>query len=442
MSWRQPGYRPLANAITASFHQTTQPPQLEFAHFTAAQWRRTWFWIDASGLALYFLRNSENANIISSLDPETVRQLRSKYQMNRERSAALFAEFCALNDAFTRANIIFANLKGFTLSPHSCPDPTLRLQLDLDFLLRTADLVICKQILENRGYKLSARTPATWEFKAAHIPSKALSNPYQKSSYRSVELHVQLKGLDLSPTAADELLERRVNTLCCDQLVPALAPADQFISQALHILGHLRSAGTRPAWLLEFKQHVNTRAADPHFWLEVQRIAQTDPLIPVAIGTSMILSHDLFGLTIPASMVNWTERSVPGNVRTWLKHYGREAVLADFPGTKLYLLLERELALANVLPQTAPSLHVLPALCVPRIFRKHPDETSSIRLLRWRLNSRYILFRLRFHITQGLLYILELLRWKLFLRPASSFSPLQRLTKRKQVRDNSTAVVP
>ena len=413
MRWRQPAYRPLAEAIVDCFSQKTEESQTKLACFTPAQWRMTWFWLDASGLALYLLSHAEHAGFVSALDPATVVQLRCKLEDNCERSAGLFREFIDLNQAFDRAGIVFVNLKGFTLTPYSCADPRLRLQLDLDFLVRSSDLAACKYLVEQRGYELSAATSSTLEFKAEHHAEADFCSPYSKTPHRSVELHLHLSGLDCDRAITDQLLNRRVYMACgTDAVVPVLSPADQLISQALHILGHLRGATTRPSWLLEFGNHVHARTGDPCFWFDVQHLSRRNPLMPVAVGTSMLLARDLFGLTIPAAIQPWAEHSVPEGIRVWLQHYGRRAVLADFPGTKLYLLLERELSLGHVIHATARSPSVLPTPRIPKLFRSQREETTRTRFRGWWMQSLYILFRLRFHISQGLVYMLESHRWR------------------------------
>ena len=443
MRWRQPAHRPLVDAIVDSFSQPPEQFRAALARFTPAQWRKTWFWLDASGLSLYLLQYAEETGLIDALNPATVAQLRCKLETNSERTADLLREFILLNSEFAKAGIVFTNLKGFTLAPHSCKRPELRLQLDLDFLVRSADLAVCRTILERHGYVLSAATSHTWEFKAEHHAGVDVSSPYSKTPYRSVELHVQLSGMDCNTAETNELLNRRVHISCGGQSIPALSPADQLISQALHILGHLRSATTRPAWLLEFGNNVRAHTNDPCFWFDVQQLSRRDPLIPVAVAVSMLLTRDLFGLAIPLSICNWAERSALPGIRAWLQHYGRRAVLADFPGTKLYLLLDRELVLTNALPPTARSPTLLPARRIPTLFRPQPDETTRIRLRRWWLQSRFVLFRLRFHISQGLVYAWELHRWigQSALSSQECDTP-QTLTKRKQVHDNSHAAAP
>ena len=54
---------------------------------------------------------------------------------NRMRTRALFEEAAAISAELTRLDVQFALYKGITLTPDSTPDPALRWQVDLDFLV-------------------------------------------------------------------------------------------------------------------------------------------------------------------------------------------------------------------------------------------------------------------------------------------------------------------
>jgi hypothetical protein len=308
--------------------------------------------------------------------------------------------------------VFFANLKGFTLVPDSCPSPELRLQLDFDFLIAAKDLLKCQWILEERGYRISAKTSSTWEFKAGDHASAKLSNPYQKTPFRSVELHFTPNAENTHPDISDERLNQLSLWHYEGHSFPALTAPDQFVGQATHILAHLRSATTRPQWLLEFGRHAAARSKDLRFWRDVQQLARSNPLVSIALGISARITRDTFGLAMHLPVLDCAEQSLPENVRLWVERYGPRVVMADFPGTKLYLLLERELALCSVYQRSTASSSALPSLRIPRLFYPQPAQTIRARLRRWSAQSRYFLFRLRFHVVEGLRYHFEARRWK------------------------------
>ena len=99
----------------------------------------------------------------------------------------MFAEWASLNQSFQAAGLLYANLKGFTLSPESCPRPELRCQLDLDFLVDGAQLSLYRDLLHETGYDLVAATPDVWEFKAGSSEMVSVKDHYKARPQRCVD---------------------------------------------------------------------------------------------------------------------------------------------------------------------------------------------------------------------------------------------------------------
>jgi hypothetical protein len=96
----------------------------------------------------------------------------------------------------------------------------------------------------------------------------------------------------------------------------------------------------------------------------------------------------------------------------WIERYGTNVLLAQFPGTKLYLLLETALS-----GDEGAGLHkrfgkLLPLHQPPRVVVGSGDESLLSKLKRTLTEINYFFFRLRFHITQGFSYMIEASRWK------------------------------
>jgi hypothetical protein len=88
------------------------------------------------------------------------------------------------------------------------------------------------------------------------------------------------------------------------------------------------------------------------------------------------------------------------------------AVFGSNPGSKLYLLLQRELEAAGV-PAKRPIRQILlPVRLPPPVIRAFPNETLEVRLGRYRMQLYFILLRLRFHVVEGLRYAWESHRWR------------------------------
>ena len=152
----------VVEAVIASFRDSSEHAVQRLAGLTQRDWARSMLWLDASGLALYFLNRLQLLGIEDAIPAPTLERLRQSQADNCLRSASMLSEFCSLNEAFQAAGVQYANEKGFTLSPDSCPDASLRHQVDFDFMVDGDDLNICREILEQRGYVLTKSSPTEW----------------------------------------------------------------------------------------------------------------------------------------------------------------------------------------------------------------------------------------------------------------------------------------
>src|ERR1700761_797853 len=125
MKWRQPADRKAVEAIVATFRDPAEALRRRLEGVPQRDWVRSYYWLDASGLALYFLNQLQALGIEDALPDTVLSRLYQNLADNRVRVDAMFAEFTALNHAFQSAGVDYANLKGFALSPESCPNPSL-----------------------------------------------------------------------------------------------------------------------------------------------------------------------------------------------------------------------------------------------------------------------------------------------------------------------------
>jgi hypothetical protein len=148
------------------------------------------------------------------------------------------------------------------------------------------------------------------------------------------------------------------------------------------------------------------------FWSELRQVAQRNPRAPIALGVITLLITRLMGAFAPDGLTSWTVDKLPARVRLWVELYGRQAVLASFPGNKLYLLLQRELARSGVPAKRSLRQALLPLSLPPLIVHAQENETRRMRARRCWIQLRFVLFRLKFHAVQGLGYIRESVRWR------------------------------
>ncbi|HTZ57388.1 MAG TPA: nucleotidyltransferase family protein [Acidobacteriaceae bacterium] len=422
MKWRSRASRKAVETIVATFCTSVQESSRRLSSLSAGDWQKSWLWIDASGMALYFLERIVSLHLETSLPTATVRRLKANLADNRDRSSSMFTEFIALNHSFQAAGLVYANLKGFTLYPDYCPRPELRCQFDFDFLVDGNQLHLCQEILEGLGYELWAITPDVWEFKAGASQLTHISDHYKPGPQRSVELHFASSQAEPYLPFRDPRLQRCVDHSWAGATFPALSPADQFIAQSLHIYKHVCSACTRLSWLLEYQHCIAAHFHDHNLWNEVREQAWKQRNAPVAIGLATLLASQIFGAEVPPELGEWIER-LPASVRLWANEYGRESMLADFPGTKLYLLLQEQLKGGDDAWKHARRRSLLPVHRAPRIVSVPAHDSAWNRICSEFHQARFLLFRLRFHVVEGARYFVESSRWRRRLATLHEFKP-------------------
>lgn len=414
MGWVSRSHPALVDAIVASFSASREEARTLLSHFTAENWARTEYWLDSSGLALYFLDIVQTRRLRGTIDSRILEKLQRKLGDNKLRLGTMFREWIDINRSFQSAGIAYANLKGFTLFPHSCPDISLRHVSDFDFLVDPSDINRARALLEERGYRLTGETARSLEFKTEGRIRTSLEGQYEVDNRRSAELHITGENM---PSVEASKRDVRLNRLSTWDFptgrFPSLEPADQLIGQALHLLGHLRQEYTRASWLLEYRYHVETRRRDTAFWGAVQTRSEAQPENAIALGLSTVLATELFGHFAPPELRVWTVDALPPKVLLWANLYGRRAVLSDVPGTKLYLLLDDALKLVQSGRTAAGTLRQLMPLRRPdRLVPIAPRTSVRGRLRRELIELQFLFFRLRFHLKEGIRYLVEWNRWK------------------------------
>jgi hypothetical protein len=120
----------------------------------------------------------------------------------------------------------------------------------------------------------------------------------------------------------------------------------------------------------------------------------------------------------PESLTRWTVDRLPQPVRLWVEMYGHRAALGSHPGSKAYLLLQRELELAGISGKGTIRKSLLPSRLPPMVIRALPNERLSVRLRRYFMQLQLILARIRFHLVEGLRFKMESRRWRRMKRLA------------------------
>jgi hypothetical protein len=264
-----------------------------------------------------------------------------------------------------------------------------------------SELGLCQATLERFGYAVTGKHGNVVEFKAGSEQIPSIRELYKCRSQRSVEVHF-VPPSRAALTRHDGVLSRQQNRVWNGVTFPTLSDVDMFLAQANHLFRHLRSEWTRISWLLEFRTFVNVRTGDTKFWQDVRNQAATNADGALAVGVAVLLATEVLGDFGPPELLAWSVEAVPRSMRLWLDRYGKTVLRSDFPGTKLYLLLDGELSNGRNVRKLFP-LHRPPRITYPEGRRSVQACLSQI----W-----FALFRLRFHVVEGSRYVIAAQQWK------------------------------
>jgi hypothetical protein len=113
------------------------------------------------------------------------------------------------------------------------------------------------------------------------------------------------------------------------------------------------------------------------------------------------------GKFAPETLTSWTVDRPPRDAELWIELYGHRAVLGNFPGSKLYLLLQSAIQAAGGRAGRQVQGSLVPLSLSPPVLCALPNEPVSSRFRRYRMQSGIIFGRLRFHVVKGLRFVYE-----------------------------------
>jgi Uncharacterised nucleotidyltransferase len=404
--------RKLARAVIDTFRDShAAVHSMRLAGFRYDSWTAIYEWLDASGLALYFLARVRRLGIESAVPIVVIRRLELNATDNGQKTAHMFKEFMAINREFTNAGLSYANLKGFTLTPEACEDIALRSQLDLDFLVSTRDVQQCQMILSESDYSLTGRGENVLEFKAGTISVPVVRDLYKLKPQRSVEVHFA-PGNETDEATGAGIFDRLRSRSWDGLSLPILSDLDTFIGHASHLFKHLKGEWTRASWILEYVNFINYHRENDVFWLQVHNFLNGHPDSKLSVGIATLVADRSFGLPfIPKPLAIATiELSSP--IKLWVELYTDDILLAKFPGTKLYLLLLRAISAESGKLSVESIRKLFPLRRPAKIIAASEARSWKSRLKGYWAEVSYCGFRLRFHLKHGLLLLIEEPRWR------------------------------
>ena len=399
----------LQEAILATFTSAANEDLARrFEKFDARDWRRLGTWLHASGLALYFLKEVRDRSLHCVLPADLLEELQQNQIDNNERTESLLGEFKHLNAEFHDAHLDYLNVKGFSLGSEYCASPSLRSQFDLDFLVREDEALHCEALMHRLGYQTIASTGTTLEFRAGENRYPSLSSFYKARPQRSVEIH-------LRPVPQMREAARGIGWIG-EYAFPTLSRERVFVEQAFHLTKHLRHEWTRASWMLELRRAIVHLSDDMQFWREVRELCRSRET-RLALGIAVEATGTVVPMNVPEELTSLYVHLLPANVVRWTKQYAKPVITSQFPGSKLYLILEGELASESNAYRQKRRSTLLP-LRFPGTIAK--NGTSSLRWESLSSQLKYVGVRLAFHAREGLRLLREESRWK---RSSRSLSP-------------------
>jgi hypothetical protein len=404
--------RQLAEAVIATIREDRAEVSYDrLAGFDYRAWAATYSWLDSSGLSLYLLDHIQVHGLEAAVPALALSRLKENAADNREKTGKIFDEFVRINHEFQSDGLSFANLKGFTLVPDVCADAALRCQFDIDFFVASCDVMRCEEILKRLGYVLAGAGDNVREYKTLNHTIPSIRDLYKAKPQMSVEIHFA-ETLEQSSPIHDGTLSRLDRKICNGFGFPVLSDRDRFLGLAVHLFKHLKSEWTRVSWILEFANFVDFHRNDESLWSEVAECLSCNLDVTIAVGSVTLLANDSFEIAPLPKVLERAISDLPKSVFLWIKRYRNNVLFASFPGTKLYLLLLCALSHEEGRRPHKGRQKLFPLHLPPKIAIGSGDRSLLFRWKQIRIEGSYILFRLRFHVTQGISYMVEAARWK------------------------------
>jgi len=362
-----------------------------FGQFGMRDWSTALSWSDTRGITLYLHAAIRSAGIETRIPALTLARLEKSVAENRSRNREMLQHFHQICSAFEKAEVRFCAHKGFTYIPEFCPDLALRHQADLDFIVSRDHCSAAAAALEQFGYRVDRIEEREWLLKTHSERLPKSKDIFKPKSHRSAEFHFRVGVAESDAFSADAALSRSVRRAVAGETVPVLSAADQFIDQTGHLFQHLLSEWTRLSWLLELHQWLQRNEDNYAVWQEIVSLTSSCARSRLAIGTTLRMVQAVFQYTPRNQNAKDFMSAVPNGVQRWVNRFGEATFLAQYPGSKLYLLLLREvLGETGLTKRRLAPLHRPPVVITAKgtwSLRNHFDQLNFI-LLRIRFHAR------------------------------------------------------
>jgi hypothetical protein len=200
-----------------------------------------------SVLPLLYLQLQKFATLVPSAQ---LQRLKTHYQENTARNILLTDELCRLISVLESAGIEAIPYKGPALAVYAYGDLSYRRFVDLDIMVRKADVLRAKEILVARGYACDQN----WTIAQESVLLRTQHNlPLRREAGRMiVELHWEVASdLFASSLQAEQLWERLETMKLSNFTVKTMSREDLLLSLCVHGSRHLWE---RLAWICDIAE--------------------------------------------------------------------------------------------------------------------------------------------------------------------------------------------
>lgn len=230
-------------------------------------------------------------------------RLKANYQKNVARNIFLTGELCRILQTFAAAGIEAVPYKGPALAVYAYGKLELRRFVDLDILVRKADVLRAKELLTARGFICG--TPWTDAQQALLLRTQHNLSLNQEDGRLVVELHWEVaSSLFASSLQAEEFWGRLKTMRLNNVMVKSLSTEDLLLSLCVHGSKHLWE---RLAWICDVAELVKTRT-DLNWSILLKRAESTKNDRMLFLG--LYLANGLLDAPLPGQVKSKTEAEV------------------------------------------------------------------------------------------------------------------------------------
>jgi Uncharacterised nucleotidyltransferase len=239
----------------------------------------------------------------AKIPADQLARLKANYQENLARNLLLTAELCRILQTLAAEGIEAVPYKGPALAIYAYGKLDLRRFVDLDILVRKADVLRAKDLLTAQGFICG--TPWTDAQQALLMRTQHNLSLSREDGRLLVELHWEVASSLFASSLQAEDLWGRLNTMRLnDVTVQSLSTEDLLLSLCVHGSKHFWE---RLAWICDVAELVK-KYSDLNWTVLLERAASTNNDRMLFLG--LYLANRLMDAPLPGNVKSQTEAEV------------------------------------------------------------------------------------------------------------------------------------